>query len=94
MKLFYDAEYLGDIDSITTDDFWLVGNFHPLPSSARFSPLFSFLAKEDKDPNDEPPVEDDVIFCDHWSIVDDHGTTRKIIAPAVHEDGEISWQWR
>jgi hypothetical protein len=94
MKLFFDSEYLGEIDTVTMDDFWQIGVFHPLPTAARFSDLFAFLAKEDKQPNDEPPVDDDVIFGDHWTIVDDEGQTRKIIAPAVHEDGEISWQWK
>lgn len=94
MKLFFDSEYLGDIDSVSTDDFWQLGVFHPLPSAARFLDLFAFLANEDKQPSDEPPVDDDVIFGDHWSIVDDAEQTRKIIAPAVHEDGEISWQWK
>ena len=58
-------------------------------------PLMSNIAKLNQSRGlDEPPVDDDVIFGDHWTIVDDEGQTRKIIAPAVHEDGEISWQWK
>jgi hypothetical protein len=93
MDLFFDSEPLGEIDDVTMDDFWLVGRFHPLPSAARFAELFAFLCKEDKSPNDEPPVPDDIIFGTHWSIIDDDGVRKVIICPAVHDDGVISWQW-
>jgi len=93
MKLYFQEEYLGDIQDANREGAWVYGKLKPTANIEKYKTFLEALTNENHE-FEEDQFDAEWLDESNWFIADEQGNKEGFEIPAVYPDGDINWRWR